>query len=166
MPFEPSPGTATTRRSFFSVLINVLGGAIAAVIAIPAGAYLMLKPKTAGGDDLIEIADVSTLETGRPREIVYFRKRVDGWKSTKEKTTVWVVKEASGEVTAFDPACTHLACAYHWEDEQKEFLCPCHTSVFSVDGKVVSGPAPRPLDRYVTKIEGGKLLISPDIQKA
>jgi len=115
---------------------------------------------------MIEIADVGALEAGRPREIVYFRKRVDGWKSTKEKTTVWVVKNASGEVVAFDPACTHLACAYHWEDGQKEFLCPCHSSVFTVDGKVVSGPAPRPLDRYVTKIEGGKLLISPDIQKA
>jgi len=76
------------------------------------------------------------------------------------------VKNSAGEVIAFDPICTHLGCAYHWEDDQKEFLCPCHTSSFGIDGKVLGGPAPRPLDRYVTKIEGGKLLISPDLQKA
>jgi menaquinol-cytochrome c reductase iron-sulfur subunit len=33
--------------------------------------------------------------------------------------------------------------------------------VFSVDGKVQEGPAPRPLDRYQTKIEGTKLLLGP-----
>ncbi|HXP83551.1 MAG TPA: ubiquinol-cytochrome c reductase iron-sulfur subunit [Bryobacteraceae bacterium] len=156
----------TTRRSFYSVLINLFGGLIAAVIAIPAGAYLLLKPKNSGADEMVEIADVGTLEIGKPKEVVYFRTRVDGWKSSKEKTTAWVVKNSAGEVIAFDPICTHLGCAYHWEDDQKEFLCPCHTSSFGIDGKVLGGPAPRPLDRYVTKIEGGKLLISPDLQKA
>jgi menaquinol-cytochrome c reductase iron-sulfur subunit len=164
MPSENS-GT-TSRRGFYSVLINLFGGLIAAIIAIPAGAYLMLKPKSSGAEEMLEIADVAALEVGRPREVVYFRTRVDGWKSSREKTTAWVVKNASGEVIAFNPQCTHLACVYHWESAQKEFLCPCHASVFGIDGNVVSGPAPRPLDRYVSKIEGGKLLISPDIQKA
>jgi menaquinol-cytochrome c reductase iron-sulfur subunit len=164
MSFE-HPGTFT-RRSFYSLLINLLGGLIAAVIAIPAAAYLLLKPKSSGSDEMLEIADLATLEVGRPKEVVYFRTRVDGWKSIKEKTTAWLVKDSAGTVVAFDPICTHLGCAYHWEDAQKKFLCPCHTSVFGLDGKVVSGPAPRPLDRFVTKIEGGKILISPDIQKA
>src|SRR5579871_6899671 len=148
-----NPGT-TTRRSFYTVLINVLGGVIAALIALPAAAYLMIKPKGSGAGEMLEIGDLSALEVGKPKEIVYFRTRIDGWKSTKEKTTAWLVKDSAGEVVAFDPICTHLGCAYHWEDAQKEFLCPCHTSVFGLDGKVVSGPAPRPLDRLVTKIEG------------
>jgi menaquinol-cytochrome c reductase iron-sulfur subunit len=156
----------TTRRSFYSALINLFGGLIAAVIAIPAVAYLLLKPRSSGGDDMLEIVDAGTLEVGKPKEVVYFRTRIDGWKANKEKTTAWVVKNASGDVIAFDPICTHLGCAYHWEASQKKFLCPCHTSVFGLDGKVLSGPAPRPLDRYVTRVEGGKVLISPDIQKA
>jgi menaquinol-cytochrome c reductase iron-sulfur subunit len=156
----------TTRRSFYSLLINLLGAVITGIVALPAAAYLLLKPKGSSGDQMIEIADVNSLEPGRPKEVVYFRTRVDGWKTTKEKTTAWVVKSEAGEVVAFDPACTHLACAYHWEEGQKSFLCPCHTSIFGVDGKVVSGPAPRALDRYVTKIEGGKLLIGTDLQKA
>jgi len=28
---------------------------------------------------------------------------------------------------------------------------PCHNSLFSIDGRVLAGPAPRPLDRYETK---------------
>ncbi len=59
------------------------------------------------------------------------------------------------------PICTHLGCAYHWDDPSHTFICPCHTSVFSIDGKVLSGPAPRPLDRYMTKIDDGKLEIGP-----
>jgi len=164
---SPEIAGTTTRRSFYSVLINLLGGIIAAIIVIPAAAYLLIKPKSSNGDAMLEIADVNSLEVGKPREVVYVHTRVDGWKASKEKTSVWIVKNDAGEVVAFNPVCTHLGCAYHWEDAQKQFLCPCHTSVFGLDGKVVSGPAPRPLDRYVTKIEGGKLLINPDsIQKA
>jgi menaquinol-cytochrome c reductase iron-sulfur subunit len=163
---SPENSGTTTRRGFYSVLISLFVGLAAAIIAIPAAAYLLLKPKSSGEDDMVEIADVGTLEVGKPKEVIYFRTRVDGWKSTKEKTTAWVVKNSAGEVVAFDPICTHLGCAYHWENAQNQFVCPCHTSVFGLDGKVLGGPAPRPLDRYETKIEGGKLLISPDVQKA
>jgi menaquinol-cytochrome c reductase iron-sulfur subunit len=84
---------------------------------------------------------------------------VDGWKIMSEKSTTWVVKSPDDQVVAFGPQCTHLGCAYHWDEAKNEFLCPCHTSLFSIGGKVLSGPAPRPLDRYETKIEGSKLLI-------
>jgi menaquinol-cytochrome c reductase iron-sulfur subunit len=86
---------------------------------------------------------------------------VDGWKIQSEKTTAWVVKLAGSQVVAYGPQCTHLGCAYHWDDNANHFLCPCHTSVFAVDGAVLSGPAPRPLDRYETKVENGKLLLGP-----
>jgi menaquinol-cytochrome c reductase iron-sulfur subunit len=70
-----------------------------------------------------------------------------------------VVKSADNKVTAYWPQCTHLGCAYHWEQDKNEFLCPCHNSLFGVDGKVLGGPAPRPLDRYETKVQGNKLLL-------
>jgi menaquinol-cytochrome c reductase iron-sulfur subunit len=91
--------------------------------------------------------------------MVFRRNRVDGWKITSEKQTAWVVQLAEQQIVAFGPQCTHLGCAYHWDEGKSEFLCPCHNSVFSLNGAVVSGPAPRPLDRYEMKIEGGKLLL-------
>jgi len=153
-----------TRRGFYVGIINVLGAVITAALALPAAAYLLVKPKSQESGEFIEVAELNQLVTGKPEEIVYRRTRVDGWKRMEEKTTTWVVKTADKAI-AFAPSCTHLGCAYHWEDEIQSFLCPCHTSVFALDGSVVSGPAPRPLDRYVTKTAGGKLMISQKLEK-
>ena len=98
----------------------------------------------------MQVADLTQLQPGKPAEVVFHRSRVDGWKVIDEKTTAWVVKSDDQNVIAYTPACTHLGCAYHWDEQQKYFLCPCHTSAFSLDGKVIMGPAPRPLDRYVS----------------
>jgi menaquinol-cytochrome c reductase iron-sulfur subunit len=134
-------------------------GVIAAALGAPAFVYLFFPPKTPKADPWVEAGDVSALAGNRPVEMVFRRNRTDGWKITSEKATAWAVRSADGQVTAFGPQCTHLGCAYHWEDAKSEFMCPCHNSLFGPDGKVLSGPAPRPLDRYETKIQGGKLLL-------
>lgn len=154
---------STTRRSFSSVLINLIGGAIAAAAAVPAAVYLLVKPKATDTNDWAEVADIRQLQVGKPQEIVYSRKRTDGWRKVVEKVSTWVVRTDQNKVVAFNPSCTHLGCAYHWENSAKQFICPCHGSAFTVDGKVVKGPAPRNLDRYVCRIESNKVLVSPEI---
>ena len=149
----------TTRRGFYVGAIQVLGGIIGAALSLPALVYLFVSPKARKDSDWIEAGDVTSLAPGQPVEMVFRRNRVDGWKVVSEKGTAWVVKNADQSVTAFGPQCTHLGCAYHWDDAKSDFICPCHNSFFSLDGKVISGPAPRGLDRYETKVEGGKLLI-------
>ena len=126
---------------------------------MPALAYLFLPPKARKEEEWVEAGDVSRLTPGAPVAMVFRRNRVDGWKIYSEKGTAWVVKQASGGITAFGPQCTHLGCAYHWDERKNEFLCPCHNSLFAVDGSVVSGPAPRPLDRYDTRMQGNTLLL-------
>ncbi|HVP47507.1 MAG TPA: ubiquinol-cytochrome c reductase iron-sulfur subunit [Bryobacteraceae bacterium] len=149
----------TTRRRFYLTFIYGLWGAISAALAAPAFIYLFLPPKMRRESDWVEAGDVSKLQLKNPVEMVFRKNAVDGWKVSSEQQTAWVVKLSDQQIVAFGPQCTHLGCAYHWEERSSEFLCPCHSSVFSVDGKVVSGPAPRPLDRYDTKIENGKLLL-------
>ena len=51
----------------------------------------------------------------------------------------------------FSNVCTHLGCRVNWEADKNEYVCPCHDGHFGLDGKVVSGPPPRPLDVYQTK---------------
>jgi menaquinol-cytochrome c reductase iron-sulfur subunit len=155
-----------TRRSFSEVLIHGLMGLITAALAIPALAYLFTGPKSKRRSDWVQAADVTQLQPDKPEEVVFHRRRVDGWTVINEKTTAWVVKKDDQSVVAYTPSCTHLGCAYHWDEEHKYFLCPCHTSAFSIDGKVLMGPAPRPLDRYAIRIDNGKLFIGSQIQKA
>ncbi|MBI3170732.1 MAG: hypothetical protein HYZ22_19800 [Chloroflexi bacterium] len=43
---------------------------------------------------------------------------------------------------------------------------PCHDGHFDAVGNVLSGPPPRPLDEFVTKIENGNLYVSlPPIKR-
>lgn len=154
-PFHGNP----TRRNFYVGAIYAIGAAISAMLGVPAVAYLFFPPKAQKADEWIEIGDATRLSPNTPVEMTFRRNRVDGWKVISEKSTAWVVKSADNRVTAFGPQCTHLGCAYHWDEAKAEFLCPCHNSLFGIDGKVKAGPAPRPLDRYDLKVEGAKLLI-------
>lgn len=149
------------RRGFLTGAIYAMWGLIAAALGAPAVAYLLVPPSAQEKSDWVEAGSLSQLDTGVPEEVVFRHNRVDGWKVTSEKTSAWVVKTGENRAVAFAPWCTHLGCAYHWEMSKQEFVCPCHSSVFSIDGKVVSGPAPRPLDRFPVRLEGDKLWIQP-----
>jgi menaquinol-cytochrome c reductase iron-sulfur subunit len=146
-----------TRRGFHLILLNLLGALVTALIALPTLVYLIFPPKSRGDSGWIDAGDISQLTPGTPVEMSFQKTRLDAWRLVTEKKTAWVVKEADGNIKAFGPSCTHLGCAYHFDNGQ--FLCPCHTSFFSIEGKVISGPAPRPLDQYVTKIEGSHLQV-------
>jgi len=154
-----TPGEETPRRNFYIAAIYGIWAVIAAALGIPALVYLFFPPHARKEDEWVEVGDVTRLTPNSPVEMVFRRTRVDGWKIMSEKSTAWVVKLPDSQVVAFGPQCTHLGCAYHWDDAKNEFICPCHTSLFSIGGKVLSGPAPRPLDRYETKIQGNQLLL-------
>jgi menaquinol-cytochrome c reductase iron-sulfur subunit len=149
----------TTRRSFYIGAIYGIWAVIASSLSIPAFIYLFFPPKARHEEEWVEIGDATKLAPGAPVEMVFRRNRVDGWKITSEKGTAWVVKHPDNSITAFGPQCTHLGCAYHWDDRKNDFVCPCHNSFFSADGKVISGPAPRQLDRFDVKVDGKKLLL-------
>ena len=150
-----------SRRNFFVGAIYSMGAAIAAGLGVPALIYLLFPPKARRNDVWVQVGDITRLVPNMPVEMAFRKNRVDGWKVTSEKSTAWVVKGSDNKVVAFGPQCTHLGCAYRWEEAKGAFLCPCHTSLFAPDGKVLSGPAPRPLDRYDIRIEGSKLSIGP-----
>jgi cytochrome b6-f complex iron-sulfur subunit len=73
-----------------------------------------------------------------------------------------LVVHASSEsetIVAVNPTCTHAGCTVIWEKDQKAFVCPCHESEFAPDGKVLQGPAEKPLATYPTKLEGDTILV-------
>jgi menaquinol-cytochrome c reductase iron-sulfur subunit len=150
---------AATRRRFYLTVIYGLWGLISAALSAPALVYLLLPPRVRQESEWVEATDITRLQLKTPIEVMFRKNRVDGWRVSSENQTSWVVKLSDQQVVAFGPQCTHLGCAYHWEERSSAFLCPCHSSVFSVDGSVISGPAQRPLDRYDTKIENGRLLL-------
>ncbi|HWI52680.1 MAG TPA: Rieske 2Fe-2S domain-containing protein [Symbiobacteriaceae bacterium] len=57
-------------------------------------------------------------------------------------------------LTALYWKCVHLGCTVPWNQAQGKFMCPCHGSVYTLDGQNVAGPAPRPLDMMEIKVSG------------
>jgi cytochrome b6-f complex iron-sulfur subunit len=62
------------------------------------------------------------------------------------------IEDGQDTFVALYAVCTHLGCLPKWVDVNNRFECPCHGSKYEVDGKYISGPAPRSLDRFKTTL--------------
>jgi cytochrome b6-f complex iron-sulfur subunit len=68
-------------------------------------------------------------------------------------------KSQAANLIAVNPNCTHKGCPVKWSENSKKFTCPCHDSEFAADGKVLKGPADKPLKTYAAKIEGDSVVV-------
>jgi cytochrome b6-f complex iron-sulfur subunit len=62
-------------------------------------------------------------------------------------------------VRALSAVCTHLGCLVKWDQTKQQLVCPCHVAAFDVNGNVVGGPAPKPLQSLSVKIAQGEIII-------
>jgi menaquinol-cytochrome c reductase iron-sulfur subunit len=148
-----------TRRRFFQMVIKASAGFIGLSLAVPLVGYLISPALKRRAQAWVDVAATDDLATGVPKQLEYVATVQDGYLETKTQKAVWAVKQADGAVTVFSPMCTHLGCGYHWDGAGQQFKCPCHGSVFDISGRVVAGPAPRPLDVLPAKIDNGRLLV-------
>lgn len=65
-----------------------------------------------------------------------------------------VVRTADGDVRAFSAVCTHLECTVQFKADTSQLWCACHNGFYDLGGNVVSGPPPRPLERFVVNLRG------------
>ncbi len=61
---------------------------------------------------------------------------------------------------AIDNTCTHQGCGIAYNSTSNNFPCPCHGSVFSTTGAVITGPATVALKSYVVAKSGNTLTIN------
>jgi menaquinol-cytochrome c reductase iron-sulfur subunit len=71
----------------------------------------------------------------------------------------WVRRIAGAQFQVFAINCAHLGCPVRWFPESSLFMCPCHGGVYYADGSHASGPPPRGLFEYASKIESGQLCV-------
>lgn len=69
-----------------------------------------------------------------------------------QEAGAWVtLKSQDGPLEALDDRCTHLGCRQYWDPARKVFHCPCHGSEFDAEGRVLRGPATRPLPKLTAE---------------
>ena len=71
-----------------------------------------------------------------------------------------LVRTGESEWKAFTGVCTHLNCNVQYHEQRHQIWCACHNGFYDLNGKVVAGPPPRPLDEYVVHVRGEDVVIS------
>jgi Rieske Fe-S protein len=64
-----------------------------------------------------------------------------------------VVNAGADGFRAYNAYCPHAGCAVAWDAGERQVVCPCHLSRFSLEGEVLTPPAKEPLDAYPVVID-------------
>jgi cytochrome b6-f complex iron-sulfur subunit len=68
-----------------------------------------------------------------------------------------VAQPTQGQAVAFSAICTHMGCTVN--PAGKQLNCPCHGSQYdALTGKVLQGPAPKPLPAVPVHVAGGQVI--------
>ena len=148
-----------TRRTFLSYINIAIGAFIAAVLGIPVIGAAVAGAFSQSQSNQVPAGSVSDFQVGQPKAVTLNITTKDGWVQSQDAKGIWVVKHSEADFTVFNGRCVHLGCAYAWNPADKLFECPCHGGRYTVDGKVVAGPPPRPLDTLAWKVAQGNLVV-------
>ncbi|MEN8182501.1 MAG: Rieske (2Fe-2S) protein [Myxococcota bacterium] len=135
-----------TRRGFFGFSV----GAWLVSVAYPMLRYLTPLPLAGpGGPVRLTRAETTRVEKEKFAIVPVGRSRV------------LVFEDPSGELRALDARCTHEGCTVRYLARDALISCACHNARFDLDGRVVSGPPPRPLARYTAfRDDEGNITVS------
>jgi menaquinol-cytochrome c reductase iron-sulfur subunit len=140
-----------SRRDFIKITTGIVGGVIGVAFGLPTISYLIapaLRP--AGKEMWIPIGKLENMEVGKPYPFSFTSVQVNGWERTSSSFGGYAIRKSEDpkDILILNSRCTHLGCTVNWNEEAGAYICPCHDAKFSMDGVVLDGPPPRPLDVY------------------
>jgi menaquinol-cytochrome c reductase iron-sulfur subunit len=158
-----NPKRQTTRSQFLSLATIGMGGTIAAVIGVPAVAYLGAPVLDKATFHPVPLGDVSefTAQPGfPPKAAPYVEDPAEPQTSaglayvltTGGKSRHWLNHDAMFVV--FSNRCMHVGCPV--APTAVGFSCPCHGGQYDTDGRRIAGPPIRPLDRFQWEVRPGE----------
>jgi cytochrome b6-f complex iron-sulfur subunit len=133
------------RRKFLNLLLTLLGLTGVGSFAYPLGRFL----SPAGGRASVNQISLknSGIPVGEAKEIPF-----------GSLPTIIINRPGKGFI-ALSRVCPHLGCLVEYDRIQGRIICPCHAAIFDLEGKVVSGPPPKPLRKLPLKVESDSIVI-------
>lgn len=148
-----------SRRSFMASFSGAFAGLVATVVGAPMLKYILYPVQTvSAARKWTEVGDVSEFDNiNAPVSRTISLTQRDGWREVVTPQPVFVTRTGEGKLQVLSPICPHLGCSVAWRPNQNKFVCPCHGGQFDAEGKRLSGPPPRGLDRLDVQVKDGKL---------
>ncbi len=142
-----------SRRNFLSWLTGL--GSVAFLGSIIYPAYKFLVPPESGE------ANVSQVKLPFTRsELESEEKKSKTFKFGR--TLGLIVLTGEGELKAMSATCTHLDCTVQHRPDLGIIWCSCHNGRYDLDGKNISGPPPKPLEKYLVNEIKGEIFVSKE----
>lgn len=142
---------SSSRRSVLDALLGLgLLGWIAS-IAYPVLRYLRpIAAQDGHGPRRLTLEEADRLERERALIVRHGPSRV------------LLFEDAEQRLRALEARCTHEGCTVQYVPGESLVWCACHNGRFDLDGRVLSGPPPRPLARWVAQREAdGGVSVAP-----
>jgi menaquinol-cytochrome c reductase iron-sulfur subunit len=158
-----SSNAPTPRRDFVKkVLAGIIGG-ILTLFPVGAGLTVLLDPlrrkSTTSGPIRVTTLDALP-DDGVPHKFPVIATKVNAWNKIFQSRIgmVYLRRTSDNQIQAFNVVCPHLGCPVDFRPQHGNYLCPCHNSTFTVEGKVQdpSSPAARGLDSLEVEVRNQK----------
>ena len=156
---ESEAGASVDRRGFLGILAFALTGLAAAGGAVAAAVYAIAPALRGGGDAPGAWSEVSGIaaDLATPAKQTVAVVSDAGWTKTHVTQAVFVDRDGAGQLRAFSARCPHEGCQVEWNAGSDQFVCPCHSSMWTRDGARVAGPTKRGLDPLDVRAADGKV---------
>jgi quinol---cytochrome c reductase iron-sulfur subunit, bacillus type len=161
-------GETVTRRRFMTVTANGAGAVATAAFVLPALGFAIGPIFKRNGMSWQPVGTTDQFtETNYIPVIITLQPEIgDAGKSTayirkKDPAIDTDPADRDSPYIAISDRCVHLGCPVRWVPASERFLCPCHGGVYDLLGRRVSGPPPRPLDRFYTRLNGDVVELGP-----
>ena len=143
-----SDGMADSRRGLVTWLLG--GGITATLVSFLYPVLRFMDPPA------VSEAAVNEVSAGKASDL-----RVNTSKIVKfGNRPALLIRLGDTDWRAFDGICTHLNCTVQYQQSSKQIWCACHNGFYDLQGRVVSGPPPRPLPEYAVRVRGDEVVIS------
>ena len=150
---------ARARRGFLRAAARGLVGGIAATVGAVVGRAAVGTSLVPRDERWVKAARLDELETNVPTPVTLRVTRQDGYLESVDQQVVFLMRDETSTVRAMSSSCAHLGCSVSFNRDKGQFLCPCHNGVFGIDGTVVSGPAPKPLEPLAVRVDRARVLV-------
>jgi Rieske Fe-S protein len=137
---KPEAPSKPSRRGFF----GVLSGIALTLVAWPKLALAGNKPWVA-----LPLSKAPKLQKAGGSMVTRIRGK-----------ELLLVRDTETSAHAFELKCPHEGCDVNYAPASQKIECPCHDALFDLNGKVVQGPPPRPLETYPAIVDGERILIN------
>jgi cytochrome b6-f complex iron-sulfur subunit len=138
----------STRRKFIlGSLISSLAGFFI-MLVYPIVRFIMPPPIPESSQNSVNAATIDELQPGSAKIFPFGNK------------PAILIRMPNGEYRAFSAVCTHLQCTVQYRDDLKLIWCACHNGKYDLNGNVVSGPPPAPLEAFDVNIGGKDVIVS------